>query len=94
LLSYWQASLTRGRFEDLSKILNPVIRGWINYYGAFRQSALYPVLKHINKALQKWVRRKYKNISKSKERARKWLKQVAQKKPGLFKHWQMGIISD
>ncbi|WP_242649343.1 group II intron maturase-specific domain-containing protein [Syntrophomonas wolfei] len=60
LLSYWQASLTRGRFEDLSKILNPVIRGWINYYGAFRQSALYPVLKHINKALQKWVKRKYK----------------------------------
>ena len=85
---------TNKEIEDLSRILNPKIRGWINYYGAHSKSTLYSVLKHINKALQKWIRRKYKKIANSKERARNWLKQVAKEAPSLFKHWQMGIISD
>ncbi len=85
---------TDKELEDLSEILNPIIRGWINYYGAFRKSALYSTLKHINKALQKWARRKFKRMARSKDRARDWLKQKAKERPVLFEHWQMGIISD
>lgn len=85
---------TDKELEDLSKILDPIIRGWINYYGAFRKSALYTTLKHINKALQKWARKKYKRMARSKDRARKWLEQKAKERPELFKHWQMGVIND
>jgi Group II intron, maturase-specific domain len=27
---------------DLTRRINPVVRGWMNYYGAFYPSALYP----------------------------------------------------
>jgi len=29
---------------DLARWVNPVVRGWMNYYGAFYRSALYPLL--------------------------------------------------
>jgi RNA-directed DNA polymerase len=37
--------------DDISRMFNPVIRGWVNYYGRFYKSALYPALKHMNRAL-------------------------------------------
>ena len=33
---------------DLARWVNPVVRGWMNYYGAFYRSALYPLLARIN----------------------------------------------
>ena len=36
--------------SDISRMFNAVIRGWINYYGRFYKSGLYPVLRHLNKA--------------------------------------------
>lgn len=85
---------TNQEISDLASLLNPKIRGWINYYGRFCKSELVPVLKHINKALQKWVRRKYKKLNNSKARARSWLKKVAKALPQLFAHWEIGIIND
>lgn len=55
--------------EDISRMFNPVIRGWINYYGRFYKSALYPVLRHMNRALIQWARRKYKRLSRHRRRA-------------------------
>ena len=49
--------------EDLSHMFNPVLRGWINYYGRFYKSEMYTVLKHMNRALVRWARRKYKQTS-------------------------------
>jgi RNA-directed DNA polymerase len=34
--------------DDIANRINPIITGWINYYGQFCRSALYPVLDHIN----------------------------------------------
>ena len=34
--------------DDLARMFNPYIRGWINYYGHFYQSALYPTLRRID----------------------------------------------
>jgi hypothetical protein len=31
---------------DLARRINPVVRGWMNYYGAFYRSALYPLRTH------------------------------------------------
>jgi RNA-directed DNA polymerase len=78
--------------DDLSRMLNAVIRGWINYYGHFYKSQLYPVLRHLNRALIHWVRRKYKKLERHKRRAERWLGKLARNLPHLFAHWQMGIL--
>ncbi len=78
--------------KDISRMFNPVIRGWINYYGHFYKAALYPVLRHINRALIHWARRKYKRVSRHRRRAEYWLGRIARREPQLFAHWQMGIL--
>ena len=78
--------------EDLSRMFNPVIRGWIQYYGRFYKSGLYSVLRHLNRALIQWVRWKFKRFKRHRRRAEQWLGGVARRSPGLFAHWQMGIL--
>jgi len=79
------------RLEDLANKYNPVIRGWIQYYGHFYKSELYTVLRHMNEALVHWVRRKYKKLRYHK-RATNWLGKVARRETKLFVHWKMGIL--
>jgi hypothetical protein len=40
-------------------MFNSQIIGWINYYGKFYKSEMYSTLRHINKALIMWARKKY-----------------------------------
>ena len=76
--------------KDLAHIFNPVIRGWVNYYGSFYRSALYPVLDRLNNALKKWAMRKYRKLRGKKLRARHWLGRIARRQPYLFAHWHFG----
>jgi RNA-directed DNA polymerase len=78
--------------EDLSRMFNPILRGWINYYGRFYKSELYSVLRHMDRALVRWVRRKYKKLQRHQRRAIYWLGGIARREPKLFAHWQMGIL--
>jgi group II intron reverse transcriptase/maturase len=77
--------------EQLSREINPIIRGWINYYGHFRKSEMYTVLCNLNRALVKWVISKYKKL-RGLVRAGKWLGCLARREPNLFIHWKMGIF--
>lgn len=77
--------------EDLSRMFNPVIRGWINYYGRFYKSELYPIFRHMDKALTKWAGKKHKKLNHHQRRTTHWLGRIARKEPKLFAHWQMGI---
>jgi len=77
--------------EDLSRMFNPVIRGWINYYGRFYKSELYPVFRHMDKALTKWAGKKYKKLNHHQRRTTYWLGRIARREPKLFVYWQMGI---
>ncbi|MCM3619833.1 group II intron reverse transcriptase/maturase [Sutcliffiella horikoshii] len=76
---------------DLSNMFNSVIQGWINYYGKFYKSEMYSSLRHINKALIMWARRKYKKLSRHKRRAEHFLGRISKQNPKLFKHWDIGI---
>lgn len=78
--------------DDLSRMFNASIRGWINYYGHFYKSQLYPVLRHMNEALIHWARRKYKKLERHKTQAIRWMGRLAKNLPKLFAHWQMGIL--
>jgi len=88
----WRIHLKPGlKLEDIACEVNPVLRGWINYYGRFYKSQMYPVLRHMNQALVKWARRKYKKLKTHKKRAENMLGKIAQREPNLYVHWQMGI---
>lgn len=78
--------------DDLSRMFNASVRGWINYYGHFYKSQLYPVLRHMNDALVKWARRKYKKLERHKTRAIRWLGRLAKNVPELFAQWRLGIL--
>lgn len=78
--------------EDLSRMFNPIIRGWINYYGHFYKSRLHIVMRYINGCLVYWARRKYKRLNRHKRRAEYWLGRLARREPQLFTHWKMGTL--
>lgn len=80
------------KIDDLARMHNAAIRGWINYYGHFYKSQLYPVLRHMNDALVVWARRKYKKLERHKTKAIRWLGQLAKNIPELFAHWRLGIL--
>jgi RNA-directed DNA polymerase len=75
--------------DELAHRINPVLRGWINYYGRYRRSALYRVFHHLNNILVRWASRKYKRLRGYNHRARQWLQDVMHRQPGLFAHWQL-----
>lgn len=72
--------------------LNPMIRGWIRYYGKFRISMLHKVFKLLNNRLVRWARKRYKRYKNSIKRAYQWFTRVQEQFPNLFYHWQMGFI--
>src|SRR4051795_2412133 len=74
--------------DDLARWLNPIVAGWINYYGRFYRSALYPLLRRVNAYLRRWAGRKYKRLQTEK-RYRKWLAGLLARQPGLFIHWRV-----
>jgi len=74
--------------DELAQIVNPVAKGWINYYGRYRKSALYRTFQHLNNILVRWANRKYKRLRGHKRRADRWLQGVMHRQPSLFAHWQ------
>ena len=75
--------------EDLSRMFNPIIQGWINYYGRYYKSALYPTLLQLDRRLVRWATRKYKRLRGHRRRAQHWLQRIAKKQPELFAHWRL-----
>jgi RNA-directed DNA polymerase len=90
----WSIHLKSNKtLEDLSHMFNPILRGWVKYYGFFYKSEMSCVFKHINRVLLRWAQRKYKRFAGHKQRASLWLGKIARLNPKLFVHWQMGIFS-
>ena len=77
------------RIDDLVRMFNPVIRGWLNYYGRYYKSALYPTLVHLDRYLVRWAQAKYKRLKRHKRRAEHWLRRVSLRDPELFAHWRV-----
>jgi RNA-directed DNA polymerase len=75
--------------DDLARMFNPYIRGWINYFGHFYRSALIPTLRRIDFHLVRWAQRKLKRFRQRPRQARDWLSRVARKTPELFAHWKL-----
>jgi len=86
----WRLHLRSDKaLDDLAHMWNPILRGWINYYGRFYKSALHPVFRHLNRTLTRWASRKYKRLRGHQRRAEYWLGGVARREPRMFAHWQL-----
>ncbi len=79
---------------DLALMFSRELQGWINYYGRFYKSMLYPVFRHFNELLVRWAMRKYKRLRRRPQRARRFLADIARRQPGLFAHWRFGVRPD
>lgn len=77
--------------EEIAKLVNPFVRGWVNYYGRYYPSALTPVLRSLERSLVYWVRRKFKRLCNHQRKAVHWLGRVARREPQLFVMWAHGI---
>jgi RNA-directed DNA polymerase len=81
--------MTDKSLKDLACMFNPIIRGWVNYYGQFYKSELHPVLNQLNGSLQRWAMRKYKKLRRRRRKAFYWLGRIAKKRSYLFAHWRL-----
>src|SRR6202167_1325885 len=71
---------------ELAAWINPVVRGWMNYYGRFNRSRLYRLLQRINTYIVRWARNKYRRLGSFKK-AKRWWDGLVDREPGLFAHW-------
>jgi group II intron reverse transcriptase/maturase len=84
-----QTHLSLGR---MAAIYNPILRGWIAYYGKFYPSAMWPIYRHADFTIRAWIMRKYKRLRKRKVQASMLLRRIATASPTLFAHWRFGGI--
>jgi len=88
----WRLHLRSDKtLEDISRMFNPILRGWINYYGRYYRSALYPTFRVLDRTLVRWATRKYKRLRGHPRRATHWLGRIARREPYLFAHWEIGL---
>ncbi len=76
---------------DIARMYDPIRQGWINYYGKYTRSALYPVWRHFNNTLVVWAMKKHKPFRRHKTKAGKFLEWIFEKQPHLFAHWRAGM---
>jgi RNA-directed DNA polymerase len=75
--------------KELADKLNPIVRGWIQYYGAFFPSKLIFLMYHLDRLIYRWVIRKYKKHGSNFKRAENWLKRLKRQSPNYFVHWSL-----
>ena len=82
---------TQLSLADIARTLNPLLRGWIEYYGRYAPSALSPMLRYVNQTLVRWAMRKFKRFKAHKIRASRFLQKLVREKMSLFVHWRIGM---
>lgn len=92
----WRLGRSTGlSFKEVATWINPIVAGWINYYGRFYKSELISFLaKQVNQHLVKWAMRKYKHLHRSPAKTRTRLAHIASTYPGIFAHWRHGALPD
>jgi len=92
----WRMASTRNNqsLEDVARLVNPVVRGWMNYYGRYYRSRVVQVLRHLNEALAAWARWKYKRFRRRERASMHWLHRIARRDPHLFVWWEFGVRPD
>jgi RNA-directed DNA polymerase len=72
---------------DLARWLNPIMGGWMNYYGRFYRSEMLPLLQRVNSYLRRWAGMKFRRL-RALVRFKAWWAGLTARQPGLFVHWR------
>lgn len=75
--------------EDIAEFINPIVRGWVNYYGRFYRSECLETLQYLNLVLARWAKRKFKRFHRNWKAAYRWLMGIAARQRTLFHHWTL-----
>ncbi len=89
----WDLNLrgqTQLSLQAIAQQLNPLLRGWIAYYGRYAPSALYPLLRYVNQTLVAWAMRKFKRFKRHKVQASQFLQRLVTECADLFVHCKSG----
>ena len=88
----WKLHLRSDKaLEDLSRMFNPIVRGWLQYYGRFYRSALLLPMRQLDRSLARWAYRKYKKLRGHLRRATPWITRTSRRDPTVWAHWQVGV---
>lgn len=88
----WKLHLRSDKtLDDLARIFNPIIRGWVHYYGRYYRSMLHPVFRPLDRILVRWACRKYKKLRGHQRRAAHWLRRISVREPKRWAHWEIGV---
>ena len=80
------------QLTDIARWFNPILQGWLNYYGRFRRSAMYAICRHFNMTLVAWAMKKYKHLRGRRTKTVKLFERIAERHPNLFAHWRIGMV--
>jgi RNA-directed DNA polymerase len=84
--------MSQQELNDLARKFNPIIRGWVYYYGRYYPTALRRAFTGLNRRLVRWAQGKYKRFRTHQRQATDWLRRLARQNRALFAHWQIGIV--
>ena len=88
----WKLHLRSDKaLEDLSRMFNPIVRGWLQYYGRFYRSALLLPMRQLDRSLARWAYRKYQKLRGHLRRATHWITRISRRDPTVWAHWQVGV---
>jgi RNA-directed DNA polymerase len=82
---------TQVSLADIAREINPLLRGWIGYYGRYTPSALAHMLRYVNQTLLAWAMRKFKRLRGRKIHASRVLQRLVKDRANLFVHWRLGM---
>jgi len=89
----WQLSRrTSMTLAELARQYNSILRGWLDYYGAFYPEALGKFCWYMDQRLARWARRKHKTLQGRRQCSGEWLRKVKMACPRLFAHWRLAGI--
>jgi RNA-directed DNA polymerase len=77
---------TTTNLEELAEWINPIVRGWMNYYGEFNRFEMYSLLQRVNTYLMRWARKKFKRL-RAYKRFKVWWQGLVEREPEMFAHW-------
>jgi RNA-directed DNA polymerase len=75
---------------EIARQLNPILRGWIEYYGRYTPSALLKIFQYVDQTLYAWMMRKFKRFKGHKAQTWLVLGRLSRERAELFAHWQYG----
>ena len=83
---------TGAKIEMIAEMINPIVRGWMNYFGRYNRSAMKKGLDCVQRRLIRWAMCKFKKFRGHRQRAERWLNEIKKREPDMFAHWALSKV--